>query len=128
MNPKFRQRLDDVENALSDVRSVPWYVYGVAFTPLEGESWDELEDRATRWLNGEDVPGMAKKDPRTREALIFSYENLVNGGHLLTKTISIGDTDSSGTRYEETPNPNPVTVSQTRERLEELTDGMEDVY
>ena len=43
------------------------------------------------------------KDPRRREAVLFSYENLRKGGHLLVKTISIGDTDSSGVRYEEVP-------------------------
>ena len=100
MNPSLRKRLDDVESVLSqpDVCFVPWYVYCTCFTPKDGETWEELEDRASRWLKGE------AKDPRTREVVLFSFGNpLINGGDLLTDTISIGDTDSSGVRYEEVP-------------------------
>ncbi len=100
MNPSLRKRLDDVESVLSqpDVCSVPWYVYRTSFTPKDGETWEELEDRASRWLKGD------AKDPRTREVVLFSFGNpLINGGDLLTDTISIGDTDSSGVRYEEIP-------------------------
>ncbi len=110
MNPSLRKRLDDVESVLSqpNVCSVPWYVYSTCFMPMDGETWEELEDRASRWLNGEDVPGSWNvkgnaKDPRTRRAVLFSCENLQKGGHILVKTISIGDTDSSGVRYEEEP-------------------------
>ena len=100
MNPNLRKRLDDVESVLSqpDVCFVPWYVYCTCFTPKEGETWEELEDRASRWLKGN------AKDPRTREVVLFSFGNaLINEGDYLTKTISIGDTDSSGVRYEEIP-------------------------
>ncbi len=100
MNPSLRKRLDDVESVISqpDVCFVPWYVYGTCFTPKDGETWEELKDRASRWLKG------SAKDPRTRQVVLFSFGNpLINGGDLLTDTISIGDTDSSGVRYEEIP-------------------------
>ena len=98
MNPNLRKRLDDVESVLSqpDVCFVPWTVYRTCFAPRDGETWEELKDRASRWLKGD------AKDPRTREVVLFSFGNPhINGGDLLTDTISIGDTDSSGVRYEE---------------------------
>ena len=98
MNPNLRKRLNDVESVLSqpDVCFVPWTVYSTCFSPKDGETWEELKDRASRWLKGE------AKDPRTRRVVLFSFGNpLINGGDLLTDTISIGDTDSSGVRYEE---------------------------
>ena len=109
MNPNLRKRLNDVESVLSqpDVCFVPWTVYSTCFSPKDGETWEELKDRASRWLKGEDVPGSwnvkgSAKDPRTRQVVLFSFGNpLINGGDLLTDTISIGDTDSSGVRYEE---------------------------
>ena len=95
---------------------------------MEGETWEELEDRASRWLNGEDVIGpwgreSCPNDPRTREALLISYEKLVKGGDLLAKRISIGDTDSDGVTYREIPPDKRLLESANREfnkRSEEL--------
>lgn len=112
MNPKLRKPLEEIESTLSNrhVVSVPWYVYGISFMPMIGESWEELQERVTRWLNSEEVPGPYgemghKKDSRTRRVSLLSLENLETTGELLTKTINIGDTDSSGIRYVEDPAP-----------------------
>ncbi len=132
MNPDLRKRLDDVENALSkpDVVSVPWYVYGISFMPMVGETWADLQDRAWRWLNGEDVPGPygtkgRKKDPRTRRVSLLMFEDSEDGGDWLMKSISIGDTDSAGVRYEK--EPPPARLGQLiNQRIEERLSGRED--
>ncbi len=102
MNPSLRKRLDDVESALSqpDVCFVPWTAYTATFEQRVGETWEDLRDRANRRLAGEEVPGhYGTKDRRCRQALLVSFAD----GEIRTETISIGDTDSSGVRYECVP-------------------------
>jgi len=120
MNPNLRKRLDDVESVLSqpNVCSVPWTAFTATFEQLVGETWEDLRDRANRWLAGEEVPGhYGTKDRRCRQALLVSFAD----GEIRTETISIGDTDSDGVNYRRIP-PDKCVTELINRRLQEWSE------
>ncbi len=98
MNLTQKRRIQNLEAALltCKVVDVPWTAYSTTFEQSEGESWKQLRDRAQRWLDRAEVPGMYRtRDRCCREALLVSFKD----GIIRTEKISIGNTDPDGTTY-----------------------------